>query len=125
MKDQIIIEHMEASCRIGVTEHERSSPQIIYLSIDMEFSVEKSSLSGSLQHTIDYAAVIDGLRRYLEPKVFVLIETLAQEAADWILSHYPVQIVRVQAMKTPFKDVGKVGVLIERRARKKHAKKKG
>ncbi len=124
MKDQIIIELMEASCRIGVTELERSSLQTVFLSINMGFSVGKSSLSGSLQHTIDYAAVIESLRRQIESKVFILIETVATDTADWILSHYPVQSVRVQAMKTPFKDVGKVGVLIERRAPKKHAKKK-
>src|ERR1041384_4272777 len=101
--DQIIIDRMEALCRLGVTEQERSRPQTILLSLSLQADLGRAGKSDRLQDTVDYATVIEGIRNLLASRPFVLIEAVADRTAEWNLSRYPsINQVIVQAMKNPF-----------------------
>jgi dihydroneopterin aldolase len=120
--DKIIIEDAEAQCHVGLTAAERAQPQRIFLSVEMEFDLANAGRRDAIKHTVDYAQVIAGMRDQIEHTRFVLIEAVAEHLSSWLLAKYPIKSVSLQAMKTPFKDVGKVGVRVRRK--KQNGKKK-
>ncbi|MDR2678269.1 MAG: dihydroneopterin aldolase, partial [Zoogloeaceae bacterium] len=70
-----------------------------------------------LRATIDYAAVVARLKAELAERRFNLLETLAEWIAALILTEFSAKQVKVRIAKLGvLKDVGRVGVQIERQA---------
>ena len=82
MSDVISIRDLEVFYRVGVPDDERSRPQRLLLSIEMQKDISEAVQSDDLTETIDYFAVTQHLLRFGEGREWKLIETLASEVAD-------------------------------------------
>ena len=109
-KDYILIEEFKVPCRVGCTEDERAFPQLVTLNITIYTSLKKAAQTDNLRDTIDYAFIIEDIRKLLKEKEFKLLEHLAGEIIKNIFKLSHIQAAEVQATKTIFSDVGKTGV---------------
>lgn len=113
----VFIRDLSLSTLIGVHEHERRRPRALLMDLDIELHASRAGETDHLADTIDYAAVVDDIRRCLADKSYFLLERLAEFVADRILEEFNAKRVVVQVAKAGvLRDVGLVGVRIERRA---------
>ena len=97
--DRILIPDFPLSCRIGVTEHERSAEQEVLADIELGLDLRAAALSDDLDETLDYQRVGSALVELARERPRKLIETLAEDAAAELLSRFPVAWVRVRIKK--------------------------
>jgi dihydroneopterin aldolase len=107
---KITIVDLEVFLKVGVTDEERATPQRILLTVDMEFDFSSAAISDRLTKTIDYFAVAQRLLKYGEGRSWKLIEKLANDAADLILSEFQPQAVTVEVKKFPLPQARHVSV---------------
>ena len=116
MKDKISIAEIEVECRIGVPDEERSAPQRLLISLELEKNLSIAARSDDLTKTIDYHVVWLRVREICSEKERRLIETLAEEIAEIILREFMPETVRVEIRKFILPETRHVAVRIERRA---------
>ena len=116
MKDKIAIAEIEVECRIGVSDEERSAPQRLLISLELEKDYSIAAQADDLTKTIDYHAVWLRVREICSEKERRLIETLAEEIAEIILREFSPETVRVDIRKFILPKTLPVAVRIERRA---------
>ncbi len=79
---------LELSVYLGWHEHERQSPQSVFVDIDILFlKTPQACESDELKHTICYAQLIHSIRAHLADKKFNLIEHLAHTLFIFIRLH--------------------------------------
>jgi FolB domain-containing protein len=104
----IIISDLALHLHIGVTEREQRRSQKILISMDIE--PEKLIKTGdSLENTIDYSAVRQGVKSTLRDTRFNLIETVADRVARYVLDNFKAKQVSVTVKKFPYRDTAHVG----------------
>ena len=96
---RISIVDLEVSYRVGVPDAERAQPQRLMLTVEMEYDFSKAAKTDSIADTIDYFAVSQLLLKFGEGKSWKLIEKLATDIADTILSEFKPQSVTVEVKK--------------------------
>ena len=96
---QISIVDLEVFYRVGVPDAERSRPQRLLLTVEMESDFSKAAKSDSIADTIDYFAITQRLLKFGEGKSWKLIEKLAADIACAILSEFKPQSVAVEVKK--------------------------
>jgi dihydroneopterin aldolase len=116
VKDIISIAEIEVECRIGVPDEERSEPQRLLISLELETDFSVAAQADDLMKTIDYHAVWVCVKRICSDKERRLIETLAEEIAGGILMEFSPETVRVEIRKFILPETRHVAVRIERRA---------
>jgi len=117
--DQIHIEQLEVSCRVGATEKERAFPQDLSLSLTLSLALQKAGRSDRLRDTVNYAKIIEEVRNLLQGKTFWLIETVAEQTAHLTLDRFKVEEVSVAVSKRTVPGVKLVTVFV---TRSKHMK---
>ncbi len=114
---KILIKNLELFGRHGVLPGEQKG-QIFKIDLELSLNVEAATESDELKNTVDYREAIRKVADLVEGKRFRLLETLAEEIADIIISHFPVDSVRV-VVKKPHAPLAKpvewVGVEIDRK----------
>ena len=85
--------------RVGVPDAERAQPQRLLLTVEMESDFSKAAKTDSIADTIDYFAVTQRLLKFGDGKSWKLIEKLAADIADAILSEFKPQSVTVEVKK--------------------------
>src|SRR5271156_2989380 len=98
---KISIVDLEVFYRIGVPREERAKPQKLLLTIEMEFDFGKAAKSDSIADTIDYFAVSQRLLKFGNGKSWKLIEKLAADICEMILSEFKPESVTVEVKKFP------------------------
>jgi dihydroneopterin aldolase len=116
VKDAISIAEIEVKCCIGVPDEERSAPQSLLISLELEADFSAAAQADDLMKTIDYHAVWVCVKRICSEKECRLIETLAEEIAGEILMKFSPETVRVEIRKFILPETRHVAVRIERRA---------
>jgi dihydroneopterin aldolase len=96
---QISIVDLEVFYRVGVPDAERAQPQRLLLTVEMETDFSAAAKSDSIADTIDYFAVTQRLLNLGEGREWKLIEKLAADIADAILSEFKPLSVRVEVKK--------------------------
>jgi dihydroneopterin aldolase len=96
---KISIVDLEVFYRVGVPEAERAQPQRLLLSLEMHFDFSAAVGSDSIADTIDYFAVSQRLLKFGEGKSWKLIERLAADIREMVLSEFKVQNVSVEVKK--------------------------
>jgi dihydroneopterin aldolase len=86
VSDRITLRGMRFLGRHGVTLEERLEPQPIEVDVELETDLSAAAASDELADTIDYAGVFELARGIVEERSFRLIEALAGEVADAVLS---------------------------------------
>ncbi|MBN1792493.1 dihydroneopterin aldolase [Candidatus Woesearchaeota archaeon] len=97
--DRIIISDAEFSCIIGVGEAERSCRQPLFLDMELWMDLSKAAVSDSIKDTINYSTVCKKVGERIEGKSYKLIESVAEDAAQVILSDSKVFKARVLVKK--------------------------
>jgi dihydroneopterin aldolase len=96
---KISIVDLEVFYRIGVPDAERAQPQRLLLTVEMESDFSPSAKTDSITDTIDYFAVTQRLLKFGDRKSWRLIEKLAADIADAVLSEFKPQSVAVEIKK--------------------------
>jgi dihydroneopterin aldolase len=96
---RISIVDFEAFYRVGVPDAERAQPQRLLLTVEMESDFSKAAKSDSIADTIDYFAVTQRLLKFGDGKRWRLVEKLAADIANVILSEFKPQSVTVEVKK--------------------------
>lgn len=114
--DKVFLENIQLLIAVGVTAEERSCPQPCRLDVTLEMDLDPAGVTGDLVQSVDYAAVFETLERVCTGGSFRLLEEIAHQACQAILSQFPVKSVKLTLRKLqPFTEkVGAVGIEITR-----------
>ena len=95
----ISIVDLEVLYNVGVTDEERAQPQRLLISVDMNFDFSSAAVSDRIQKTIDYNTVAQDLLNFGQSRSWKLIEKVAANIADHILSEFKPETVLVEVKK--------------------------
>jgi FolB domain-containing protein len=95
----ITIVDLEVFYRVGISEEERAKPQRLLLTLDIKFDFSSAAVSGRIGRTIDYYEVSQRLLKLGETRNWRLIESVATDVADKILSEFHPESVTVEVKK--------------------------
>ena len=106
---------LEVFYRVGVPDEERARPQRLLLTVEMESDFSTADKSDSIADTIDYFAVSRRLLKFGEGRSWKLIEKLAADIADMILSEFKPPSVTVEVKKFPIPEARHISVVVTRK----------
>lgn len=112
--DEIEIRRLAVKTHIGVPDEERAEAQTLWLTVRMWPSQGFTGLNDDVANTVDYYEVSRRLIAVAAEKPRHLIETLATENAELLLSNYPLSRVEVEVEKRILPDTDCVTVRIRR-----------
>ncbi|HAB15687.1 MAG TPA: dihydroneopterin aldolase [Verrucomicrobiota bacterium] len=112
--DTITLCDLEVQLRVGVPEAERAEPQRLLLTVEMDHDFAAAAQKDDLAQTINYDAVRRRLIEFGNGRQWKLIETLADELAQMILTEFKPRGVRVEVKKFVFSDARYVSVKVDR-----------
>lgn len=95
----ITIVDLEVFYRVGISEEERAKPQRLLLTLDVKFDFSSAAVSGRIGRTIDYYEVAQRLLKLGETRSWRLIESVATDVAERILSEFHPESVTVEVKK--------------------------
>jgi len=96
---RISIVELEVFYCVGVTEEERSKPQRLLISVDMASDFTAAVMSDRVEKTINYFDVAQEILKYGDGRSWKLLERLATNLADVILTKFKPQEVAVEVKK--------------------------
>ena len=111
---KISIIDLEVYYRVGVPDAERARPQCLMLTVELESDFSAAARTDSIADTIDYFAVSQRLLKLGEGREWKLIEKLAADIADIILSEFNPQRVTVEVKKFIIREAKYVSVKLEK-----------
>ena len=112
--DRIRIEGLLCRARVGVPAWERRKRQKILIDLDLELDLSKAGRSGRVEQTVDYAAAAREVKEVAEGRPFVLVEAIAESAAERVLAKFKVRRVTARVRKFSVPGTSSVGVEITR-----------
>jgi len=112
---QISIVDLEVLYRVGVPDAERTPPQRLLLTVEMETDFSAAAKSDTIADTIDYFSVTQRLFKFGEGREWKLIEKLAADIADTILSEFKSQSVTVEVKKFIIPQARHVSVIVTKK----------
>ena len=114
--DEIHIEQLEVSSVIGVSEHERKTPQRLTINLSFWPRQETRDMADKIGQTINYAIVAEETQRFISHQSVNLIETLADQLAGHLLTNFPIQKITVEVRKFPLEHAKYVSAIVTRNA---------
>lgn len=97
--DIITIRDLEVFYHVGVGNQERAKPQRLLLTTEMELDFTGAAATDDLTNTVDYYAVSQRLLKLGERSSWKLIEKLAADIANMVLTDFKVARVTVEVKK--------------------------
>lgn len=115
MSDTVFIRDLRIPTLVGIFEWERRIRQEIRLDIEMGFDIRKAAGSDDIKDTLDYKAVAQRVREFVEASEYQLVEALAENIARLVLDEFSVLRVKLTLNKTgAVRGARDVGIIIER-----------
>jgi dihydroneopterin aldolase len=96
---KITIVDLEVFFHVGVSDEERAKSQRLLLTVDMDFDFSAAALSDRVVKTIDYFQVTQRMLSFGKGRSWKLIEKLATDVADMVLSEFHPEGVFVEVKK--------------------------
>ena len=113
--DIVYIRDLRVDTVIGVYDWERRIKQTLSFDLDMATDIRKAAATDDLQFALNYKAVSDRVIAFVEARQPQLIETLAEEVAQIILTEFSVPWLRLKLSKAgAVSAAGDLGIIIER-----------
>lgn len=112
--DYLIIQDLTVDFRVGVPEAERTSPQRLLITMEMEIDVAAAVAEDDLNRTVDYDAVKKRIADLGVGRSWKLIESLASEIAGIVLREFRPSAVTVEVKKFILPETRWVAVRIRR-----------
>ena len=88
MADKIILKGVEVKGRHGCSAEERAQLQPFIVDLELHIRLRQAGKSDDLGDTIDYMAVYSQVKKIVGGTSRNLMETVAQEIADFLLRRY-------------------------------------
>ena len=107
---RIKIVDLEVHYCVGITDAERAKPQRLLLTVDMELDFTAAAVNDRLNKTIDYFAVAQELLKYGNGRSWKLIEKLAVNLAELVMSEFHPESVTIDVKKFVLPQPGYVSV---------------
>lgn len=99
MTDTILLAGMRFEGVHGVTDEERSLPQLLEVDLEVGIDLPAAAASDDLADTVDYGELVEACRRVVEEGAQRLLEAVAGAIADEVLRRPGVQAVTVRVRK--------------------------
>lgn len=96
---KITIVDLEVQYCVGVTDEERAKPQRLLVTVDMTFDFSSAAVSDRIERTINYQVVADDVLKFGEGRSWKLVEKVADNIAERVLTEYKPQAVMVEVKK--------------------------
>ena len=97
--DKIVISDLEVEACVGVMEAERARPQRLLITVELERDLRQAGRTDDLTATADYVAVAGLVREIATSKPRNLVEALAEELTQAIISRKLANTVTVEVRK--------------------------
>lgn len=114
---KITITDLEVFFCVGVSDEERAKPQRLLVTVDMALDFSSAATSDRIEKTINYQDVTDRILKYGEGRNWKLIERLASNIADYVLSEYRPEAVLVEVKKFTIPQARHVSVSVTKTKR--------
>ncbi|RDE19875.1 dihydroneopterin aldolase [Motiliproteus coralliicola] len=113
--DIVYIKELEVETVIGIYDWERKIRQRVSLDLEMATDIRRAANTEDIDNTISYKTVSKRLIAFIEQSEFLLVETMAEEIAEIVLSEFPTPWIRLRLGKPgAVRGAKDVGVIIER-----------
>lgn len=113
--DIIYLSDLRIDTIIGIYDWERRVKQTVILDLEMGTDIKAAAESDNIEDTLNYKAVAKRLFAFVGESEFELVETLAENVAEVILTEFNVPWLRLKVNKQgAVRGVRDVGVIIER-----------
>lgn len=113
--DIVFIEQLSVITTIGVYDWEQTIEQKLVFDIEMGWNNRKSAKSDDVNDCLSYADISETVIAHVEGQRFALVERVAEEVADLLLSKFNSPWVRIKLSKPgAVARAANVGVIIER-----------
>jgi len=97
--DKIFVSGIDCVAAIGVTRQERTMKQRLSVDVEITTDIREAARTDSLKDAMDYSGVASAVVEIASGRDFHLIETLAEQIADRVLSTFQPGAVRVVVRK--------------------------
>jgi len=97
--DRLIVSGLALFTHCGVTPEERAVGQRIVVDVEMTVELGEAARRGGLEATVDYADLCRQVIEVGEKARHTLLESLAMDVAEAVLSRHRVREVRVRLTK--------------------------
>jgi dihydroneopterin aldolase len=115
MSDLIRVIDLEVYAHIGVPEAERREAQRLLISLEMATeSFSHAAGTDNIAWTINYADVVERVKKITAHRARKLLETLAEEIAADLLKSFPIRKITLEIKKFVLPETQYVSVKIER-----------
>jgi len=118
--DRIFVEDLVLPVRIGAYDSEKQAPQKVRFTVVADIA-RGTQPAQDMRDVVSYDVITDGIRLIVGAGHIVLVETLAERIANFVLAHVRVQRVTVKVEKLEV-SAGRVGVEITRQRPAEEAK---
>ena len=97
--DRLSIEGLEIETTIGVLDWERQIRQKLCFDLAWEVDVAMVANTDDIAASVDYMSLSRAFQDFVEKSAFFLIETLAEKAAEFLLSTFQLPWLRLKLTK--------------------------
>jgi len=111
---RISIVDLEVFYSVGVTDEERSKPQRLLLTVDMDLDFTAAVSSDRVERSINYYTVAQKLFKYGETHSWRLLERLASNLADFLMIDFKPERLTLEVKKFPIPQAKYVSVTVMR-----------
>ncbi|HHA1916251.1 MULTISPECIES: bifunctional dihydroneopterin aldolase/7,8-dihydroneopterin epimerase [Enterobacter] len=113
--DIVFIEQLSVITTIGVYDWEQTIEQKLVFDIEMGWDNRKSAKSDDVNDCLSYADISETVIAHVEGQRFALVERVAEEVAELLLTKFNSPWVRIKLSKPgAVARAANVGVIIER-----------
>lgn len=112
--DRIVIKDLELDTQIGVTAAERARTQRLLITVELERDLSEAGRTDAVSATTPYDVVAELIRKVVTERPRKLIEAVADEIAEAILSRRMAARVTVEVKKFSVPNTQYVSVQISR-----------
>lgn len=113
--DIVFIEQLSVITTIGVYDWEQEIEQKLVFDIEMGWDNKRASMSDNVIDCLDYAQISQAIVSHVSKNKFGLVERVAEEVAQLLLSSFACPWVRIKVAKPgAIARAHQVGVIIER-----------
>ena len=113
---EIHIEQLKVMARVGVTKSERARRQRLVFNVTVWPARDLRDIKDAVSRTVDYAALCQEVKAYLEKESPRLLETLAQDLTSRLVRKFHIRKIRLEIRKFILKDVAFASVTVTREA---------
>jgi 7,8-dihydroneopterin aldolase/epimerase/oxygenase len=112
--DVVRIEQLEVLAHVGVPDDERASAQRLTFNLALFPVRSLDDLNDEIGRAVNYAAVCDEVKKFVEQRHDNLIETLADALASHLLEAFEIRRITMELRKYILPDVEFVSVSVTR-----------